>query len=98
MIIVTRLNGEPFGLNSDLIERVEAMPDTVITLVDGKKLLVREDVDAIIDRVVAYRASILRRAEGPPDGATPTLADLPEHRPPSLRLVAEAELERPERG
>ena len=36
MIIVTRLNGPPFALNPDLIERADATPDTVLTLVDGK--------------------------------------------------------------
>ena len=37
MILLTRLNGPPFALNADLIERAEATPDTVITLVDGTK-------------------------------------------------------------
>lgn len=59
MILVTRLNGSPFALNADLIERVEGHPDTVLTMVDGTKYVVHESVQEVIDRVVAYRASIL---------------------------------------
>lgn len=92
MIIVSRLNGEALGLNADLIERVEAMPDTVVTLVDGKKLLVRESVEEVIDRVMAYQASILRIAySSTPVDAPPPLA----HRPAPLRLVAEAGADEP---
>ena len=91
MITVTRLNGESLGLNADLIERVEAMPDTVLTLVDGKKLLVRETVEDIIDRVLQYRAAILRIAYStvPASPSRPT-APRPAHRPPPLRLVSDA--------
>ncbi|MGA1038235.1 MAG: flagellar FlbD family protein, partial [Ilumatobacteraceae bacterium] len=42
MITLTRINGEVFALNPDLIERVEESPDTHITLVDGKHLMVSE--------------------------------------------------------
>ena len=42
MITLTRLSGTVFALNSDLIERIDATPDTVITLVDGKKYVVTE--------------------------------------------------------
>ena len=45
MIRVTRLNGERFALNPDLIERVEGHPDTVAFLVDGTKYVVKESVD-----------------------------------------------------
>lgn len=62
MIIVTRLNGETLGVNADLIERLEAHPDTVITLVDGKKVLVREGVEEIIEKVLTYRSTILKLA------------------------------------
>lgn len=60
MIIVSRLNGERFGVNAEHIERVEETPDTVLTLVDGKKYLIRESLDDVIERVVAYRARVLR--------------------------------------
>jgi flagellar protein FlbD len=59
MITVTRFNGGPFALNPDLIERVEATPDTVITLVDGAKYVVRESVEEIILRVREAKAAIV---------------------------------------
>ena len=68
MIIVSRLNGERFGVNAEHIERVEETPDTVLTLVDGKKYLIREPLDEIIERVVAYRARVLRVSYAPAEG------------------------------
>ena len=59
MIRVTRLNGERFALNPDLIERVEGHPDTVAFLVDGTKYIVKESVDEVLDEIREYRASIL---------------------------------------
>ncbi len=55
MIIVTRLNQSQFTLNADLIEFIEALPDTHITLVTGKKLVVRETSQEVIDRVIEFR-------------------------------------------
>lgn len=66
MIAVTRLNGKVFHLNADLIETLEATPDTVIKLTTEHTFVVREDVAEVIERVVAFRRRIL---EGPP-GAT----------------------------
>ena len=59
VIRVTRLNGERFALNPDLIERVEAHPDTVAFLVDGTKYVVKESVDEVLQEIREYRASIL---------------------------------------
>ena len=59
MIRVTRLNGERFALNPDLIERVEGHPDTVAFLVDGTKYVVKESVDEVLDEIREYRAGIL---------------------------------------
>ena len=59
MIRVTRLNGERFALNPDLIERVEGHPDTVAHLVDGTKYVVRETVEEVLQEIREYRASIL---------------------------------------
>ncbi len=61
MIRVSRLSGEPFGLNADLIERVEETPDTVLTLIDGKKLLIGESLADVIERVIDFRAAVLAR-------------------------------------
>ena len=47
-----------FVLNSDLIETVEETPDTVITLVNGKKVLVEESMDEVVRLVIKYRQAI----------------------------------------
>ncbi|MBK7722280.1 MAG: flagellar FlbD family protein [Austwickia sp.] len=59
MITVTRRNGTTFALNPDLIERVEATPDTVVTLVSGTKYIVAESVQDIVDEVCHFRAAVL---------------------------------------
>ena len=59
MVTLTRITGARFGLNSDLIERIDATPDTVITLVDGTKYLVRESLDEVVAAVLAFRAQVL---------------------------------------
>jgi flagellar protein FlbD len=59
MIIVTRLHGTSVAVNCDLIERVEASPETVVTLVDGSRYVVRESVAEIVDKVRAFRASLV---------------------------------------
>jgi flagellar protein FlbD len=66
MIQLTRLNNDAFALNTDLIERVDANPDTVLTLIDGTKYIVAEPMDEVIDRIVAFRARVVAAAE---DGA-----------------------------
>jgi flagellar protein FlbD len=65
VIWVTRLNGSEIVVNADLVETVESTPDTVLTLVDGKKYVVHETAEEIVDRVRAYRASILHSADHP---------------------------------
>ena len=59
MIRVTRLNGEQFALNPDLIERVEGHPDTVAFLVDGTRYVVKESVEEVLLEIREYRAAIL---------------------------------------
>jgi flagellar protein FlbD len=58
MIEVTRLNKKEFVLNCDWIETVESTPDTVITLTNGKKYVVAENVDDIMKKVVEYKQKI----------------------------------------
>mgnify|MGYP005994683045 FL=1 len=62
MILLTRINGEAFALNPDLIERVEETPDTHITLVDGKHLMVTESLKDVIDAIRRDRAAVLALA------------------------------------
>jgi flagellar protein FlbD len=59
MIQLTRLNGIPIVLNSDLIKTAEASPDTMLTLINGEKIIVREPLDEVIERVLAYRGRLL---------------------------------------
>ena len=59
MILVHRLRGEPMFINEDLIESIEATPDTVLTLVDGRKIVVADPPQMIVDRARVYRASVL---------------------------------------
>ena len=61
--MLTRLNGEQFALNPDLIERAEESPDTVLTLVDGKHLMVTEKLTDLIEAIRMDRASILALAQ-----------------------------------
>jgi flagellar protein FlbD len=59
VIRLTRLNNQPLAINSDLIKFVESAPDSVITLIGGEKILVKESVNHIIDEVVNFRRSLL---------------------------------------
>lgn len=58
MILVTRRNGREIFLNAELIETVEATPDTVITLINQKKYLVQESPEELVARIIAYRRQI----------------------------------------
>ncbi|WZL74848.1 flagellar FlbD family protein [Clostridiaceae bacterium 35-E11] len=62
MIVVTRLNGKEYVLNSDLIEFIESTPDTTITLTTGKKIIVLEPIDEIIDKIIQYKQNIFSKA------------------------------------
>jgi flagellar protein FlbD len=55
MIELTRLNGEAFVLNAELIETIVASPDTVVTLVNGHRYVVKESVDAVTEKVIQYK-------------------------------------------
>ena len=59
MIELTRLNGRPMVVNSDLIKSAEASPDTMLTLINGEKLIVREEISDVVERILVYRARLL---------------------------------------
>jgi len=59
MIELTRLNGNPMVLNSDLIKTAESSPDTMLTLITGEKLIVREECSEVVERILEYRARLL---------------------------------------
>lgn len=58
MILVTRLNGSTFYVNEDMIEFIEATPDTIVTLSTDKKLVVKESVDELLNAIIAFRRQV----------------------------------------
>lgn len=58
MIRLTRLNGKEFVLNAELIQALEETPDTVITLINHEKLVVKESVAEVTRRVIEYQRKI----------------------------------------
>ncbi|TQS75552.1 flagellar protein FlbD [Ornithinibacillus gellani] len=58
MIELTRLNGDVFLLNALMIKELQSLPDTTITLIDGKKIVVREQVDAVSEMITSYYQQI----------------------------------------
>ncbi|MCX6596714.1 MAG: flagellar FlbD family protein [Acidobacteria bacterium] len=76
MIHLTRINHSEIVLNSDLIELIESTPDTVISLSNGQKVMVLEQPDHIIDKIVSYRRRIAtpwpEGVDGPQDPTVPS--------------------------
>ncbi|MBK1812916.1 flagellar FlbD family protein [Clostridium sp. YIM B02505] len=58
MINVTGMNNQEFVLNAEHIEKIEEVPETIITLTNGKKYIVLETVGEVVDRVVRYKNKI----------------------------------------
>jgi len=67
MIVLTRLSGSAFVLNADLVERLDSTPDTVVTLVDGRKYVVAEQITEVVDRVRDWRAGIIATSAAGPE-------------------------------
>ena len=65
MIKVTRINDSDLVVNADLIEFVEANPDTIISLTTGKKVIVKESIDEIVERVAAFKRKASARGITP---------------------------------
>lgn len=68
MIQLTRINHVPLVLNADLIEHMEAMPDTVISLTNGQTFRVLETTAEVVQKVVEFRRAILPRKESGAQG------------------------------
>ncbi len=70
MIKLEKLNGSMVVVNAELIESLEAAPDTVINLATGNQVVVRDSVDAVIAKVVAYKKQVYaeRRCVNPIEG------------------------------
>jgi uncharacterized protein YlzI (FlbEa/FlbD family) len=60
MIRLTRLNNQPLMVNSDLIKFVEQSPDTLLTLITGEKLVVRENAEEVKTRLIEFRRIVLQ--------------------------------------
>ncbi len=58
MVVLSRLNGQLVAINPDLVLWIEVLPDTTISMVGGDKILVRESLDEVIGRVIAYRGAL----------------------------------------
>ena len=86
MIELTRLNGQKLYLNCDLLKYAETSPDTVLTLVTGDKIVVRESCAEVIALALAHRALVLRTAW--PDSAAALAAVLGQHKPGALAAGA----------
>jgi flagellar protein FlbD len=74
MIGLTRLNGRPIVVNAELIETVEATPDTVVSLTSGKKFVVLESPGEVTERVMSYRQQAVSAAPLAPAGGVPEAA------------------------
>jgi len=61
VIKLTRLNRHIVALNPDLVVWLDALPDTTLSLVSGEKVIVRETVDEVIERIVAFRRAAHER-------------------------------------
>lgn len=71
MIRLTRLNNQALTLNSDLIKFIEQSPDTLITLVTGEKIVVRESPKEVLERLIEFRRSVLEGLNFAWDGSAP---------------------------
>jgi flagellar protein FlbD len=60
MIQLTRLNNKPLIVNSDLIKLIEQSPDTLVTLITGEKIVVREQTAEVLSRIIDFRRSVLQ--------------------------------------
>ncbi len=82
MVRVTRLNGAEIVVNASVIQSLESTPDTVVRLLNGQRLVVRETVDEVIGKVISYQRELhqpLSRAETEdPDGDTVRCGDSEE--------------------
>lgn len=83
MIVLTRLNGHPVAINPDLVAWVEVTPDTTVSFIGGDKIVVKEDLETMISRVVDFRRSIQRGPATVTD-ITARLRSGPPSRHPSL--------------
>ncbi|HEV2886345.1 MAG TPA: flagellar FlbD family protein [Jatrophihabitans sp.] len=88
LILLRRLGGPVFTLNPDLIERAEATPDTVVTLIGGNKYVICESLDELVELIRDYRARIIASAEAMT--SDPNLFPDAHHPHPRIRVLSTA--------
>ncbi len=62
MIRLTRLSGDVFSINPDMIERIQSNPDTTLFMAEGNTYLVSESTETVTDLIIDFRASVIARA------------------------------------
>jgi len=75
MIQLTRLNNSSLIVNSDLIKFVEQSPDTVMTLLNGEKIIVRESAEQVLERIVQFRRAVLQNPKTAAGHLSPLAAE-----------------------
>jgi len=69
LVTLSRLNGSVVAINPDLITWIDVTPDTIVSLLGGDKIIVRESLDEVIERVIAFRRSVGPSYNGSKEGA-----------------------------
>ena len=64
MVMLTKLNGQSFTVNSDLIETLEQTPDTVIVMTTGNKYVVKETPELIVEKIIQFKRCIYVKQNG----------------------------------
>ena len=77
MIKLTRLDGEVFVLNAELIRYVEARPDTFVTLTNGERMVVRQTMDEVMDLAIRYQQTKQMLPSAKPVSASQSLPIAP---------------------
>src|SRR3978361_1555003 len=90
MILLRRLGGPVFPLHPDLIERAEATPDTVVTLIGGNKDVICESLDELVELIRDYRARIIASAEAMTPALPPEASPAPPSGHPRIRALSAA--------
>ena len=75
MIEVTKINGQPMVLNCDLIESIEAAPDTIVRLTSGKTIVIKESVKELVERVIDFKRRVLSLSVTAPAEAFEEVSD-----------------------
>jgi len=71
MIHLTRLDGTPIVINADLITMIESIPDSVVCLSTGSRIIVRESAATIVELALDYRRTLLAPLPGSPNARPP---------------------------